>query len=362
MAKKEKVTMLLKDGVEVHDLDELQANFDLIAVMDYFKEGKLLQWLDEHYYDDEAEKVEELSADTPNLGTKLCAIFGVEAEGSDIDMESLARLKEKQAMLRNLTDNQEIIDNAMYTAFNQEDLAELLDEKCSPIYLCGEKFTVSARRVKNTKFVGILNTMPEIVIKATSMAELEEKGLSFKAVKLPENLIAPQLKVLKKVINMQCKKLIRSMKYDPLVEGLLDCDRSILDDNNSSINANPFLAMLSVTDILVSNRLRRFKNEDEKQTYIDVICQGEYTSDEVLFLYAKDDYTYGFAFTTDSFCYITPEGRAVWKYIEIKKINYYINYGHYAINDMVTGIDRGKDWDVMEVLKNVCRAIGVNVK
>lgn len=340
MAKKEKVAMFLKDGVEVHDLDELQANFDLLAVMDYFREGTLLQWLDERYYDDEAEKVEELSEDTSNLGTKLCAIFGVEVEDSDIDMEGIARLKEKQRKLKELTDDKEIINNAVCTALNQEDLAELLDDECPIIYLCGEKFTISARRVRNTKFIGILNTSPEIVIKAASMAELEEKGLSFKAVKLPEKLVSPQLKMLKNVINVQAKKILNSgyNSTSRLGAQLFEEYKSALGDNNSNY--------------------RKFESDYEKQQYIDVICQRKYILDDVLIFYALEDYTYGFAFTTDSFCYLTYSARGIIKYTDITHLE--TSYGM-PLNGEATYLEQYNGWNIFGVLKSVCRAIGVNV-
>lgn len=333
MAKKEKVTMLLKDGVEVHNLDELQENFDLGAIMGYFKEGILLKWLDDRYYDDEAEKVEALSPDTPNLGTKLCAIFGVEAEGSDIDMESLARLKEKQSMLRNLTDSKEIIDNAMYTAFDQEDLAELLDEKCSPIYLCGDKFTVSARRVRDTNFVGILNMEPEIKITAANMAELRDKGISFKNVKLPGNLVSTNVKVLNKILSSSMKKVID--EYD-----------------NYCFETN--FTKYCEDDICDFD-------DDEKKLYMEFLSQGKYSGSDIMGMHIAEDYSKGFMFTVDSFCYCseaTGVGSILYSEVNEVRSDYCCVYINGIRVDCLPNSDYSPNEALAKLICKICNSVG----
>ena len=47
----------LKDGAEVSTLEELRDNFDLEAVVGYFKSGDLLTWLEDRFYDDEADAI-----------------------------------------------------------------------------------------------------------------------------------------------------------------------------------------------------------------------------------------------------------------------------------------------------------------
>lgn len=304
MAKKEKTVLTLKDGVKVYDLDELQENFDLEAIMENFNNGTLLNWLNDYYFDDEAEKVEELSPNTPNLGSKLCAIFGVDDADADIDMEELARIKEKQAKLKKLTSDGEIINNARYTAFDQGDLADLLDEKCSPIYLCGEKFTVSARRVRDTEFVGILNMEPEIKITAANMAELRDKGISFKNVKLPGNLVSTNVKVLNKIISSSMKKIIDEYdNYSFETNFTQSCEDDIFD----------------------------FHDADEKKLYMEFLSQGKYSNSDILGMHIAEDYSKGFMFTVDSFCYCseaTGIGRIL--YSEVNKV--YSDYYNVHIN------------------------------
>lgn len=180
MASKEKFPLVLKDGFEARNLRGLKENFDLTAILDYFRSGKLLEWLDARYYDEEAESVAELNKNDSKLSIKLCRIFGITCEDSELDVNIIANINAKKDKLQKLTTDDEVINNARYTAFDQEDLADLLDEGCEIIYLCGDEFTISARRVTNTAFIGILDTNPVININAESVDVLDYMGLFLK--------------------------------------------------------------------------------------------------------------------------------------------------------------------------------------
>ena len=164
-------------GVDVRNLEDLRENFDLNAAVAYFKDGKLLKWLEARYYDDEADEVSSLNESASDFREKLCAALGVEFEGDD------SRVEEKKNRLRELTDDESIIDNAAVTALNQEDLADLLDAGTSTIYLCGTRFSIPIR-VTDKKYIGVLDT-PEIKIRANSQAELDAQNISFVNVRLP---------------------------------------------------------------------------------------------------------------------------------------------------------------------------------
>ena len=53
----------LKDNLEVRTLEELRDNFDLEKAVEYFHSGELLQWLEDRFYDDEADAIRELDGD-----------------------------------------------------------------------------------------------------------------------------------------------------------------------------------------------------------------------------------------------------------------------------------------------------------
>lgn len=185
MARKVKFALEMADGTKVRsNLEELREHFDMESIVSYYLSGKLLEWLEDRYYDDEAAKIEELDKDSPNLNAQLCAIIGVDASKYDaLDLEAVERLNEKKTILRQKTSDSTIIDNAMITALNQEDLADLLDLESPVIYLCGEKFNIPIR-VEHKKYIGILGT-PKIEIRASSDADLKTKDILFENVILP---------------------------------------------------------------------------------------------------------------------------------------------------------------------------------
>ncbi|MBR6711657.1 MAG: flagellar motor switch protein FliN [Selenomonadaceae bacterium] len=170
----------LKDNLEVRTLEELRDNFDLEKAVEYFHSGELLQWLEDRFYDDEADAIRELDGDDPNLAAKLCAVLNVEC---DVNLEFVRRLREKKAYLVEHTDDQTIIDNAAATALDQGDLGELIQLGYTTIYLCGEQFNVPIR-VAGVKYVGILGA-PKIKIRAKSQDDLDAQNISFENVQLP---------------------------------------------------------------------------------------------------------------------------------------------------------------------------------
>ena len=185
MARKIKFALEMADGAKVRgSIEELREHFDLEKAVGYFLSGKLVEWLEDRFYEDEAEAVEAIDKDAPDLRERLCEALDVPYEGdSELDVAALERLNEKKAILRQKTGDEEIISHAAQTALNQEDLADLLEMDEPVIYLCGEKFSIPAR-VKNKKYVGILGT-PTISIKANSQKEADAKGIVFENVRLP---------------------------------------------------------------------------------------------------------------------------------------------------------------------------------
>ena len=177
----------MADGAKVRtNIEELREHFDIHSVLGYFVSGKLQEWLADRYYDEEAEKIGELNKDDKELNNKLCSILGVEYMETDkADMETLHRINEKKAILRQVTSDTNIIDNAEWVAFDQEELADLLDEDATTIYLYGDKFNIPVRR-KNMTYIGVNN--PQISINAKEYKDIESNDIKFVNVTLPEVL------------------------------------------------------------------------------------------------------------------------------------------------------------------------------
>lgn len=140
---KVKIPLIMKNGEKAKDMESLREHFDVQAVVGYFLDGKLSKWLDDRYYEEEAEAVAQLEKDDPQLASKLCSIFGVEYTGGDeMGTEEIMRRKKRLARLRQLTEDEEILRNIDSVAFNQEELAELYDRGVETIYLCAGKFKI----------------------------------------------------------------------------------------------------------------------------------------------------------------------------------------------------------------------------
>lgn len=187
MARKIKFALEMADGAKVRtNIEELREHFDIQSVLGYFVSGKLQEWLADRYYDEEAEKIGELNKEDQELNKKLCSILGVEYMETDkADMETLQRINEKKAILRQVTSDTNVIDNAQWVAFDQEELADLLDEDATTIYLYGDKFNIPIRR-KNMTYIGVNN--PQISINAKEYKEIEDSNIKLINVTLPEGL------------------------------------------------------------------------------------------------------------------------------------------------------------------------------
>ena len=189
MAKKIKFALKM-NNVDVRSLETLRENFDFEKAAAYFLNGKLIEWLESRYYNEEAEKIRNLNKDDKNFGKNLCTALGVDYQGNtEIDLDTTAGLNEKLAKLKQLTADEEIISHAAQVAFSQEDLVYLLEKGESNIYLCGEQFQIPVH-LENRKYIGILGK-PEIKIGVENFEKLKAKSITFENVNLPENLSQP---------------------------------------------------------------------------------------------------------------------------------------------------------------------------
>lgn len=177
MAKKIRFPLQM-NGADVRTIEELRQNFDLESVLGYFANGKLVTWLKDRYYDDEAMAVEALSADDTDLNQKLMSILGISAdtEIEEIDMEVIQRRNEKLMLLRQITDDKEIIDNVDSVAFNQDDLYSLYDEGIKKIYLVQGKFEVPFK-IRNVVYFGIAN--PTVIIRKSKEDNIYNTDITF---------------------------------------------------------------------------------------------------------------------------------------------------------------------------------------
>lgn len=137
-----KFALKMKNDVEVRSLTELKENFDTKKIVGYFIDGKLSKWLEARYYEDELERVQELKKDDRELAKKLCIIFEVEYYDDCFDANEIEWKNKRIQMVKQITDDKEVIQNIEKVAFNQEELSDLYDNDVQTIYLLKGEFSI----------------------------------------------------------------------------------------------------------------------------------------------------------------------------------------------------------------------------
>ena len=178
--RKIKFALELKDGEEARSMEELRAHFDLEKIIGYFQDGKLVEWLDDRFYTDEADEIRKMSEGDPELGKKICEVLG--AEYTDVeDAEIIAWRKERLERLKQYTAESQILEQVDMVAFDQDDLEDIIrEEDVNTIYLCGNDFVIPSGMInkKNVKYVGIPKHV-KVKLDGVRKIELKESGISF---------------------------------------------------------------------------------------------------------------------------------------------------------------------------------------
>jgi TPR repeat protein len=133
-----KFPLKMPDGTGVRTIDELREHFDLKAVLAYYSSGKLAEWLESRYYDDEAKQVKAVEPSSDSLAEKLCNILGVEYladKDEGVDVGDIVKNNEHRKRLKKYTADDEILNAVEIVAFNQKELDDLLQKGNETIYL-----------------------------------------------------------------------------------------------------------------------------------------------------------------------------------------------------------------------------------
>ena len=196
--KKIKLPLEMANGVQVRTLDELKENWDLEKVLNYYLNGKLQTWLMDRYYTELADELAALSgtSDNTELQRKLCSIFGIENKEELVDVEAVAERNRRLAILRQYTADDEILKNIDNVAFNQEEMADLLDEGNSKIYLFNNRFSIPLA-ISDKTYIGIGDVVA--VINSKEYVDFAKLHISFDNIcfnKEYEELVTTSDKVL----------------------------------------------------------------------------------------------------------------------------------------------------------------------
>lgn len=186
MAKKIKIPLEMVNGVTVRTVEELKENWDLEKIVSYYHNGRLLTWLNDRYYSEQAEKLKLLETITNahELQKQLCSIFDMPfVEDECVDVHAVAVKIEKIERLRKLTSDDEILKNVDKVAFDQEELAHLLDENEPIIYLADNMFTIPLA-VKNKKYIGV-GTVTAVIV-SNKPVDFEKMNIFFENIQFDE--------------------------------------------------------------------------------------------------------------------------------------------------------------------------------
>jgi len=166
MSRKVKFPLKMANEAQVRTLEELRENFDLASVLGYYDNGRLIEWLADRYYEEEAGKINVLDKSSSDFKKSLCEILGVpysEDEAGSLDLADISAKNERRERLKQFTADDKILAAVDSVAFSQEELADLLDDDVKIIYLCGERFKIPGSK-EGVTYIGVNNpiiTPPE---------------------------------------------------------------------------------------------------------------------------------------------------------------------------------------------------------
>ena len=100
MSKEVRFNLEMEDGVSVSDIETLREHYSIKFIREYYRDGRLIDWLVQGSYSEEANLIKALDADDPELDIKLCEVFdikySVEEESEDIEMKKNLESKSSQ--------------------------------------------------------------------------------------------------------------------------------------------------------------------------------------------------------------------------------------------------------------------------
>lgn len=145
---------LTLSGHTIHSLKELREKYDSKDLLKAHMEGTLYNWLVTHYYETEADAIQNITIDEPNCLNNLCMTLGIPiTKEESLSVKEKEYLNARKQLISSLTDNAEILENIPSVALNQEELASLLNKKIDTIYLGKEEFSIPIK-VPGIKYIG----------------------------------------------------------------------------------------------------------------------------------------------------------------------------------------------------------------
>lgn len=181
--KRIKFPLVMKDGAEARDMEELREHFDPGLAAEYFSNGKLERWLENNYYDDILEAVQKLDGSEADFGRKLSEALGVQWKRScEIDLQAVMKQAELKEQLKPYV-SEEQLQNMEHIAGSQEELERQAKSGCGRAYLFGKEFRIP-EWMENIECIGV--NRPVIWLEIKSREEFKEKKIKLRDVVFAE--------------------------------------------------------------------------------------------------------------------------------------------------------------------------------
>lgn len=177
--KRIKFPLVMKNGAEVRDIEELRKNFDLESIAEYFSSGKLEKWLENNYYDDMLEEIQELDSGAEDFGRKLSEALGVEWKPEEaVDLQKVMKNVSLKEQIKPFISDKEV-ESMEHIADTQEELEAFAKAGDTPIYLFGERFIIR-KWMRNVECIGV--NEPTIELEIMDRTEYRDKKIKLREV------------------------------------------------------------------------------------------------------------------------------------------------------------------------------------
>lgn len=153
---KNETAVFMISGKEMHTLQDIKEAFELRELCEAAKSGILFQWLKERYYEREALLLEGyLEKGEGELERGICSLFDKNYSQYKFRTEEEQRVYEQRMeCLREKISEEDLLSKAEQIAMNQEELAMLLNQGETQIYLLGNDFSLPIQKSGIT-YIGI---------------------------------------------------------------------------------------------------------------------------------------------------------------------------------------------------------------
>jgi hypothetical protein len=288
MTKKIKFPLEMNKGVQVRTIGELKENFDVEKILEYFVDGKLQTWLEDRYYEEEAEKISALSISDKELKSHLASVFGIEYYSSEIiDVKVIESRNKKSKLLRQVCNEEEILRNIDSVVFNQEELNDIMLTKPDKVYLFDGVYTIDTNICYIT-YSGIGDVT--VSLKGDGYIDLDGDRIVFKNVKLSSDMEISINANLSTDITI-CDNILQKIEWIVYAEKRIVRLEELLNDQNINfmdyVNSASWVKVPQKNDPCeITSIYKKDKNSNRDEELIsglDNVFTMEYNNDYVVY-------------------------------------------------------------------------------